>query len=102
MTGVVPRKNHNPLLALVWFCELSPILGDKRDQASILSLNFTPSTTFHLRQQGIAFETAPALFGGLGELEDHGECRLIREATLRARRPMPNGRKRAFDRVCGP
>src|SRR6266481_1987608 len=42
----------------------------------------------------------PTFLGGLCELEDHGESGLVRKASLRSNRSMPNGRERALDRVC--
>jgi hypothetical protein len=53
------------------------------------------------RQQAVAFEVALALLGGLGELEDHGQCSLVGEATFRSGRAMADGGKRALDRICG-
>lgn len=49
----------------------------------------------------VAVEAALALLGRLGELEDHGERGLVREAALRSDRAMAHGRKRALDGVGG-
>jgi hypothetical protein len=38
-----------------------------------------------LWQQSIALEAAPALLGGLRELEDHGERGFVGQATFRSR-----------------
>ncbi len=34
------------------------------------------------RQLVVAIEATPAFLGGLGELEDHGECGLVRQTSL--------------------
>src|SRR5262245_39398259 len=53
----------------------------------------------NFRQQVVTVETAPALFGGLGELEDHGQRGLVREAALGAHGAMTNRRECAFNNV---
>ena len=58
-------------------------------------------TEDQLRQLVVAVEAAPALLGRLGELEDHGERRLVRETSLRAHGSMAHGREGAFDGVRG-
>src|SRR3954447_2340 len=47
-------------------------------------------------------QVAPVALGRFGELEDHRERSLSREAALRLGRPQPNGGKGTFDRVRGP
>src|SRR6266704_372529 len=54
-------------------------------------------TEDEFRQLVVTIETTPAFLGGLGELEDHGERGLVREASLRANGTMAHGRERAFD-----
>jgi hypothetical protein len=49
-----------------------------------------------------AVEATPAPFGGLGELEDHGEGGFVREASLGTHRAVADGRERAFDDVGRP
>ena len=53
-----------------------------------------------LRQLIVAIEPAPAVLGGLGQLEDHSERRPVRETALRAHRAVADERERAFDGVC--
>ena len=50
----------------------------------------------------MAVEPAPAFLSALDQLEDHGERGLVREAALRADRPMAHRREGALDRVRGP
>ena len=50
-------------------------------------------------QEAVAFETAPALFGSLRELEDHRQRSLVGETPLRSGRAMADGSKRSLDRV---
>ncbi len=88
--------------------ELSPNLGDERgsggsglslrsdDLYSIVELY----TEDDFRQLVVAAETIPIFLGGLCELEDHGDGGLVREATPRSDRSMPDGGERTFDRVC--
>jgi hypothetical protein len=47
----------------------------------------------------VTIEATPASLGGLGELEDHGERGLVREASLRAHCAVADGRERAFDDI---
>src|SRR3954471_6704072 len=47
-------------------------------------------------------EPSPALLGGLGQLEDHGERGLVRQAALRAHRAMADRHERALHWVRGP
>src|SRR5262249_40268426 len=51
------------------------------------------------RQLVVAIEATPTFFGGLGELEDHGERGLVRETSLGAHRAVADCRERAFDDV---
>src|SRR5208282_330399 len=55
-----------------------------------------------LWQLVMAVEPAPAFLSALDQLEDHGERGLVREAALRADRPMADRREGALDRVRGP
>ena len=61
-----------------------------------------PDTLNELGQLVVTIEPAPAFLCRIGELEHHGERRLIREAALRADRAVPHGGKGALDRVRGP
>ena len=68
--------------------ELSPNLGDAGSGGSGLSLqsDYLDSvielyTADDFRQLVVTAQTMPTLFGGLRELEDHGECGFVREAT---------------------
>jgi hypothetical protein len=56
-------------------------------------------TVDDFRQLVMAIEMTPAFFGGLGELEDHGECGLVRETSLGANRTVAHGRERTFDYI---
>ena len=47
----------------------------------------------------VAIEATPTFFGSLGELEDHGERGLVREASFRANGSVADGGERAFDDV---
>src|SRR3954468_15153230 len=58
-------------------------------------------TADHLRQVVVTIEPSPALLGGFGQLEDHGERGLVRQAALRPHRAMADRRERALDRVRG-
>ena len=51
------------------------------------------------RQLVVAVEATPAVLGGLGELEDHGERGLVRKTSLGAHRAVAHRCERAFDRV---
>src|ERR1700704_6129473 len=87
--------------------ELSPNFGDGTGSGgSGLSLRSGDLdsvgelyTEYDFRQLVVTIETTPAFLGGLGELEDHGERGLVREASLRANGTMAHGRERAFDDV---
>src|SRR5690349_24770943 len=50
----------------------------------------------------MAVEAAPTLLGRLRKLEDHGKCRSVRQAPLRAYGSMPHGGEGAFNGVAGP
>jgi hypothetical protein len=54
-------------------------------------------TENNFRQLDMAVEPAPALFGRFGELEDHGEGGLVRQAALGAHSSVTHCGKRAFD-----
>jgi hypothetical protein len=56
-------------------------------------------TLDQLRQLVVASEPMPVFLRGVGQLEDHGERGLVREAAFRSDGPMPHGREGAFDRV---
>ena len=56
-------------------------------------------TLDQLWQLVVAVETPPVFLRGVGQLEDHGEGGLVREAAFRADRPVAHGGKGAFDRV---
>ena len=52
-----------------------------------------------LRHLLVAIEPSPAPLGGLGQLEDHGERGLVRQAALSAHGAVADGREGALDRV---
>jgi len=54
------------------------------------------------RQEVVAFETTPALLGSLSKLEDHCQCGVVGETTLRSSRAMTDRGKGALDWVCAP
>jgi hypothetical protein len=53
----------------------------------------------NFRQLVVTVETPPTFFGGLGELEDHGERGLVRETSLGAHRAVAHRCERVFDDV---
>src|SRR5215207_2795726 len=53
----------------------------------------------NFRQLVVTVEAAPAFLGGLGELEDHGECGLVGETSLGAHGAVADRCERAFDDV---
>src|SRR5215207_6065722 len=53
----------------------------------------------NFRQLVVTVEVAPAFLGGLGELEDHGECGLVGETSLGAHGAVADRCERAFDDV---
>jgi hypothetical protein len=56
-------------------------------------------TEDNFQQLVVTIETAPAFLSGLGELEDHGEGGVVREASFGTHVSMTHGRERAFDDV---
>lgn len=51
------------------------------------------------RQPAMTIEATPAFLGGFGELEDHGERRLVRQTSLGAHCAVAHRRERAFDQI---
>ena len=49
----------------------------------------------------MAVEASPGLLRAVDQLEHHGERGLVREASLRADRPVPHGRESAFNGIGG-
>ena len=47
----------------------------------------------------VAVKATPGLLRAFDQLEDHGERGPVREASLRADRPVSDGREGAFDRI---
>ena len=52
-----------------------------------------------VRQLVVAIEATPALFGGLAELEGHGERCLVGKTSLGTHRAMADRGERTFDDV---
>ena len=49
----------------------------------------------------MAVEASPGLLRAVDQLEHRGERGLVREASLRADRPVPHGRESAFNGIGG-
>lgn len=88
--------------------ELSPNLGDGRGSGGGLRLRpngfdavgeFYPVDQF--RQLVVAVQATPALLRYLGELEDHGQRRLVGGAALRSYGSMAHGGDGALDGIAG-
>ena len=58
-------------------------------------------TSNNLWQLVVAVKAAPGLLRAFDQLEHHSERGPVREASLRADRPVSNGREGAFDRIRG-
>ena len=56
-------------------------------------------TSNDLWQLVVAVKATPGLLRAFDQLEDHGERGPVREASLRADRPVSDGREGAFDRI---
>lgn len=63
------------------------------------SVNLTPAMT--IGNWFFALQPTPGLGGGHDQLEDHEPRRLVREASLGAHSPVPDGGEDALDRIRG-
>src|SRR4051812_42755910 len=80
-------ETHSEIVDLVWrYCRKLVTAGSGGSGLSVSADVLDPigkrDTADHLRQVVMTVEPSPALLGGLGQLEDHGERGLVRQAAL--------------------
>src|ERR1700739_4849542 len=77
--------------------------GDLGLKVAWLSDDLAPVGKLHtsndLWQLVVAVKATPGLLRPFDQLEHHGERGPVREASLRADRPVSDGREGAFDRI---
>ena len=81
------------------------VTSEVRRQFELLFCNFDsvgePYPENDLWQLVLSIEATPMFLGDLSKLEDHGESGLVRQAPLRAYRPVAHDRERTFDGIRG-